>query len=41
MLHESLSFVTKGGSGDILPEKIKKILENGVILCILVAENGL
>ena len=40
MLHESLSFVMKGGSGGT-PEKILKILENGAILWILVAQNGL
>ena len=32
MLHESLSFVTKGDLG-VLPQKK---LENGAILCILV-----
>ena len=41
MLHESLSFVTKGGLGVLPQKKILKILENGAILCILVAQNGL
>ena len=41
MLHESLGLITKGGSGGSPPEKILKILENGAILCILVAQNGL
>ena len=40
VLHESLSFVTKG-SGGTPPEKNLKILESGAILCILVAQNGL
>ena len=38
MLHESLSFVTKGGLGVLLQKKLKKILENAAILCILVTE---
>ena len=42
MLHESLSFVTKGGLGVLSRKKILKILENdAIILCILVAQNGL
>ena len=40
ILHESLSFVTKGGLGALPQKKILNILENGAILCILVAQNG-
>ena len=41
MLHEKLSFVIKGGLGVLPQKKMFKILENGAILCILVAQNGL
>ena len=41
MLHENLNFVIKGGLGVLPQKKILKILENGAILCILVAQNEL